>query len=125
MFNFYSYNLAGAVFLIPLEPTDSSGKMVNMQQFKDVRDAIIYHEFVSFFSGLVEWASTRAHVKITSQEETQHAEVILQLLTHSTLRKMRDCSCNLPLHVYLSLRYKIFKIHSISEIITSKAFYFM
>ncbi|KAJ7387227.1 hypothetical protein OS493_004201 [Desmophyllum pertusum] len=25
----------GAVFLIPLEPTDSSGKMVNMQQFKD------------------------------------------------------------------------------------------
>lgn len=50
MFNFYSYNLAGAVFLIPLEPTDSSGKMVNMQQFKDVRDALLYIMDLSHFS---------------------------------------------------------------------------
>lgn len=31
----------GAAFLIPLEPTDSTGKMVNMQQFKDVRNSLL------------------------------------------------------------------------------------
>ena len=37
---FHLFILAGASFVIPLEPTDSSGKMVNLQQFKDVRDVM-------------------------------------------------------------------------------------
>ena len=37
----FIYTLAGAAFLIPLETTDSTDKMVNLQQFKEV-------SFVSF-----------------------------------------------------------------------------
>ena len=32
----FIYTLAGAAFLIPLETTDSTDKMVNLQQFKEV-----------------------------------------------------------------------------------------
>ena len=44
----FIYTLAGAAFLIPLEPTDSTDKMVNLQQFKEVSFILFALIFIHF-----------------------------------------------------------------------------